>query len=76
MPVALAQEHIRNIAVENGGDICSPIDEVIVVCPRCKALETLWLSGGSLVQTRKFKQLGSNVYHDCGSTEPCSLYHF
>jgi hypothetical protein len=41
MPVALAQQHVQKVIEENGQDTCSPIDEVIVVCPECKTLETL-----------------------------------
>jgi hypothetical protein len=76
MSVALAQQHVQNDIEGNGQDICSALDEVIVVCPKCKALETLWLSAGLLVPTRKFRQSGNQVYHDCGSTEPCCFYHF
>jgi len=76
MLVALAQQHVQKVIEENGHNTCSPIDEVIVVCPECKTLETLWLSGSLLVSTRKFRQSGNQVYHDCGSAEPCCLYHF
>jgi hypothetical protein len=76
MSVALAQQHVHNDIEENGHDICSALDEVIVVCPKCKTLETLWLSAGLLVPTRKFRQSGNQVYHDCGSDEPCCFYHF
>jgi hypothetical protein len=76
MSVVLAQQHVQNDMEENGQDICSSIDEVIVVCPRCKTLETLWFSAGLLVPTRKFRQSGNRVYHDCGSDEPCCFYHF
>jgi hypothetical protein len=76
MSVVLAQQHVQNDMEENGQDICSSIDEVIVVCPKCKTLETLWFSAGLLVPTRKFRQSGRQVYHDCGSDEPCCFYHF
>jgi hypothetical protein len=76
MSVALAQQHVQNDLEENGQDICSSLDEVIVVCPKCKTLETLWLSAGFLMPTRKFRQSGNQVYHDCGSNEPCTFYHF
>jgi hypothetical protein len=49
-------------------------DEVMGLCPLCKAFETLWFTHGRLVQTRKFIQHGGQVYHDCGSDQPCSLY--
>lgn len=48
-------------------------DELVAFCPKCKAFETLWFTGDMLVQTRKFSQDGSRVYHDCGSEEPCRL---
>jgi len=48
-------------------------DELIAFCPKCKTMETLWFSGNTLVQTRKFSQDGPHVYHDCGSDEPCRL---
>ncbi|OGN88173.1 MAG: hypothetical protein A2Z74_02110 [Chloroflexi bacterium RBG_13_46_9] len=76
MAVALVQQHVQNTAEKNGQDIYSPIDEVIVFCPKCKTLETIWLSAGFLVPTRKFRQSGNQVYHDCGSAEPCCFYHF
>jgi hypothetical protein len=73
---APAQEIVQSVVGQNGQDIYSPIDEVIVVCPKCKTLETLWLSRGLLVPTRKFRQHDGKVYHDCGSLEPCTFYHF
>ena len=76
MSVVLAQREMRNDMEGNGHDINSALDEVIVVCPKCKTLETLWLSAGLLVPTRKFRQSGRQVYHDCGSNEPCTFYHF
>jgi len=76
MAVALAQQPIQLDIGENGHDSGSALDEVIVVCPKCKTLETLWLSSRFLVPTRKFRQYGNQVFHDCGSNEPCCLYHF
>jgi hypothetical protein len=76
MAVALAQQPIQIDIGENGHDAGSSLDEVIVVCPKCKTLETLWLSSGFLVPTRKFRQYENRVFHDCGSTEPCCFYHF
>jgi hypothetical protein len=40
----------------------------------CKAFQTLCFAEGRLTQTRKFSQYGEQVYHDCGSVEPCRLY--
>jgi hypothetical protein len=51
------------------------VRELVVFCPGCKALETLWFNNGWLMQTRKFKQQGEQVFHDCGTPEPCRLYH-
>ena len=76
MSIALAQQEVQNDIEGNGQDVSSVLDEVIVVCPKCKTLETLWLSAGLLVPTRKFRQSGHKVYHDCGSDEPCTFYHF
>ena len=49
--------------------------EVVVFCPRCKAFETVSIDGSKLLLTRKFTQEGNQIYHDCGSPEPCRLYH-
>jgi len=49
-------------------------DEVMALCPLCKAFETVWFNRDRMVQTRKFTQHGDAVYHECGSGEPCSLY--
>lgn len=51
----------------------SATDEVVALCPGCKAFETLWFAEHALVPTRKFFQRGSRVFHDCGSREPCRL---
>ena len=48
--------------------------ELLVFCPQCKALETLWFLGDALMQARRFSQQNGYVYHDCGSTVPCRLY--
>lgn len=76
MTITLAQNIVQSVMKLNGQDISSSVDEVIVVCPKCKTLETLWLSAGFLIPTRKFRQNGNRVYHDCGSNEPCDFYHF
>lgn len=49
-------------------------DEVVAFCPACKAFQTLWFTGTRMTPTRKFSQHGEQVYHDCGSKEPCRLY--
>ena len=48
--------------------------ELVVFCPRCKALETFWFTKDTLMPTRKFNQENGHVFHDCGSGEPCRLY--
>jgi hypothetical protein len=48
--------------------------EVMAFCPRCKALQTVWIDGNTLLPTRKFYQAGSQIYHDCGSSRACCLY--
>jgi hypothetical protein len=41
--------------------------EILVVCPGCKAFETLQFSQHRMVNTRKFTQVGDYIYHDCGT---------
>jgi phage FluMu protein Com len=53
----------------------SPSGEVVVFCPQCKAIQTVQISGSRLTPTRKFTQVGTRIYHDCGSNRPCRLYH-
>jgi phage FluMu protein Com len=48
--------------------------EVVVFCPKCKALQTVQISSSQLMPTRKFFQRGAYIFHDCGSTQPCRLY--
>jgi hypothetical protein len=50
------------------------VGEAMAYCPNCKALQTVWLSGNTLLPTRKFYQVDGRVYHDCGSGLPCHLY--
>jgi hypothetical protein len=49
--------------------------EMMAFCPGCKAIQTVWLNGDRLMSTRKFTQLGNHIYHNCGSSQPCRLYH-
>ena len=49
--------------------------EAVAICPKCKALQTVWISDSTLMPTRKFKQIGNHIFHDCGSCQPCRLYH-
>ncbi len=50
------------------------VREFMVFCPGCKALEMLSFNNGWLMQTRKFNQMGEQVFHDCGTVEPCRVY--
>jgi phage FluMu protein Com len=52
----------------------SSAGEIVVLCPHCKALQTLQITGGQLTPTRKFTQDERHIYHDCGSRFPCRLY--
>ena len=49
-------------------------DEIVAFCPGCKTLETLWFNNGWLMTTRKFNQRGKQIFHDCGTPEPCRLF--
>jgi hypothetical protein len=49
--------------------------EVVVFCPKCKALQTVQISSSHLMTTRKLFQRGAYIFHDCGSTQPCRLYN-
>lgn len=48
--------------------------EAVAFCPHCKDLQTIWINHGTLMPTRKFIQAESQIYHDCGSDQPCRLY--
>ncbi len=50
------------------------VHELVVLCPGCKTLETLWFNNRVLMQTRKFNQQGEPVFHGCGTPGPCRLY--
>lgn len=50
------------------------VSEVVAFCPGCKVVQTLWFTRSGLMQTRKYTQEGSCVFHDCNSKEPCRLY--
>jgi hypothetical protein len=72
MPLVPVKEQQPSTIVKAGSGILS--GEVMALCPVCKAFQTLWFTKGRLTQTRKFSQYGDQVYHDCGSNEPCRLY--
>jgi hypothetical protein len=72
--VLLAVKENRASNIQKAGSaVCS--EEAVAFCPRCKAVQTVWLSGKTLLTTRKFKQTGSGIYHECGSIQPCRLYY-
>lgn len=52
----------------------APAREIVAFCPKCKALETLNYGNEGIVPTSKSTQIGTAVYHDCGSEIPCRLY--
>jgi len=68
--LVVKEERISNIQKAYG--IWS--GEAVAFCPRCKAIQTVWIDGNTLMITRKFYQAGSQIYHDCGSNQPCCLY--
>ncbi|OGN89686.1 MAG: hypothetical protein A2158_01425 [Chloroflexi bacterium RBG_13_46_14] len=50
-------------------------EDLIAQCPLCKTIETITVGGdGQLFTTRKFYQSGRNIYHKCGSAQPCRLF--
>jgi hypothetical protein len=49
-------------------------EEVMAYCQQCKALQTIWLNGSTMMPTQKFTQQGEYIYHNCGSQQPCRLY--
>ena len=75
MPIVVTQPRNYDIAkgIERSGTVI--MNEFTVLCPKCKTLETVWFTeDGLLVQTQKFSQADSRVYHHCGTREPCRLY--
>ena len=70
--LSVKEERESNIQrVEYG----SSSGEAMAFCPLCKALQTVWINEGTLMPTRKFNQVGNQIYHDCGSSQPCRLYY-
>ena len=49
-------------------------NELLALCPRCKALEVMHFSGDLMIPTRKFAQKPDGVYHSCGAGIPCRLF--
>jgi len=66
-----SQTQYSNTKIESSIPV---IDEIVAFCPGCKALETLWFNNGRLIPTRKYYPLGEQVFHDCGTSEPCRFY--
>jgi len=49
---------------------------LLCMCPKCKVLETCEFMGDKMLPTKRFKQIhNGEAYHDCGSTNPCRLFH-
>lgn len=74
MVLALAQSPQTQYLNRTAARLLPDVRELVVYCPGCKTLETLWFSNGWLRPTRKFNQQGERVFHDCGTREPCRLY--
>jgi len=55
-------------------NVAEPV-EVMAFCPGCKAFQTVWLKGNTLMSTRRFSQEGSQIFHHCGSDLACQLYY-
>ncbi len=73
MSIVLAQQQECGAAKEFRHRTVAITDEVVVLCPKCKTFETLWITSGRLNKTQKFRQEHGGIYHDCGSEEPCLL---
>jgi hypothetical protein len=74
MVLALAQRPQVQSSSRTAVHSISDAHELVAFCPGCKTLETLSFNNGWLMQTRKFYQQGEQVFHDCGTPEPCRLY--
>ena len=71
MGPVLVKEELQTEIVDKLGPLSG---EIVVHCPGCTAIQTLWFTEGRLTPTRKFTQNASRVLHDCGSEKPCRLY--
>jgi hypothetical protein len=75
MSIVLTQPNVSSIVEEKRPIIAADANEFMALCPGCGTLETVWLTeDGLLVPTRKFRQKGTRLYHDCGTNRPCFLY--
>ena len=48
--------------------------EYVAQCPKCKTIETVEFVGKRLLPCHKFYQKDGNIYHSCGSNQPCHLH--
>ncbi|MDO8577697.1 MAG: hypothetical protein Q7R50_00755 [Dehalococcoidales bacterium] len=71
--MSMLRERTQDIAEQRFSETWT--GEVMAFCPECKVLQAIWINEGTLVPTRKFSQIGSRVYHECGSSRPCRLYN-
>lgn len=74
MALVLMREEKPGLSASVKQNVLADSNELIAFCPKCKILETLWITKEGLTPTRKFSQDGDQIYHDCGSSEPCRLY--
>ena len=72
MSPVLVKERQPSIAGDDISNVAS--GEVMALCPGCKAFQSLGIADGRLINTRKFRQDGNQIYHDCASAKPCHLY--
>ena len=68
--LAVKEEKTSNIRKADG----AWSGEAIAFCPRCHILQTVCIDSNTLMPTRKFYQIGNQIYHDCGSSQSCRLY--
>jgi hypothetical protein len=74
MALTLVKQPESTISEPMAMDVSTGEHELVVFCPKCKTLETLWFTNGRLLPSIKFSQVNGELYHDCGSQEPCRLY--
>ena len=76
MSVVLARPRVSSTHRETRPIITAEANEFMVFCPACGTLETVWVTEDDLiVPTHQFFQEESHIYHYCGSSQPCRLYH-
>ena len=44
--------------------------EIVVFCPSCGQIETLYGVGTQLDKTQKYTQSGTSIYHACSTSVP------